>query len=324
MVRIGPNRTGNAIPERPGCRRFPRAGTTFWYKGFERVAGKSVEGGRVALSRSSGSGSRKLGGGFLVVGIAATAGVALAVTATLFLSRDQPRAPATPAPVPAAPSPPQAVAATPPRPTDPIVDLVDRQSRDPTFQADLAGAVELLPEIALQPDEQLARGFKLVSNGFDFQAVPDTATTFRYPLPGQTYKSIILAEFLNAGYLAGKAQSFEVDAAGNKVTLVMWAFTDEAGADRGFRALRDLTGRPSRGSLLAHGRDHDREPAAPAVGGALAPRTAPPQLDLCRPGTVRDQSRHAASQRGHQSPGRTGASLRTEDVGAAAGERRRA
>ena len=110
----------------------------------------------------------------------------------------------------------------------------------------VAQVYRVLPSAFLDEAEAEALGLRIVPNSFDNQVPPRGDALFTFPLPGQTPASIIVSEFFAAGFVAGHAQSFEsVEAGGPRVGAVAWAFSTEAGAQRAFRALRDLSGRRS-------------------------------------------------------------------------------
>ena len=118
----------------------------------------------------------------------------------------------------------------------------------------VAQVYRVLPSAFLDEAEAEALGLRIVPNSFDNQLPLRGDALFTFPLPGQTPASVIVSEFFAAGFVAGHAQSFEsVEASGPRVGAVAWAFATEAGAQRAFRALRDLSGRRSvPGTLRPH------------------------------------------------------------------------
>jgi hypothetical protein len=119
------------------------------------------------------------------------------------------------------------------------------------YQAEIRQAATDLPGLFLTDEQAAELGLRIVANGFDNRHPPKADAVFRYPLPGQTPRSVIVAEFFASRFLLGRAQSYEIDGAKGRLGIVAWAFADAEGADRAFRALRDLSGRPWRPSGFA-------------------------------------------------------------------------
>ena len=106
----------------------------------------------------------------------------------------------------------------------------------------------------LFPDDAAARrlGLLVIVNSFDLQSPPSHDSVFVQPLPGQHPRSPMPIEFFSAGFLIGKAESFRLDdVLQGRLTLVAWSFRTHEGAVRAFRAIRDVTGLPSRPSDYA-------------------------------------------------------------------------
>ncbi len=112
------------------------------------------------------------------------------------------------------------------------------------YQAEVRQAATDLPGLFLTDEQAAELGLRIVANGFDNRHPPKADAVFRYPLPGQTPRSVIVAEFFASRFLLGRAQSYEIEGVKGRLGIVAWAFADADGADRAFRALRDLSGRP--------------------------------------------------------------------------------
>jgi hypothetical protein len=100
----------------------------------------------------------------------------------------------------------------------------------------------VLPRLVLTGGEARKLDFDIHSNTFDNKYPPDAAATFRVPLPGQTPNSPMMSEFFAGGFVLGKAQNLVGHVRPGNVAVVVWAFRGPAGAFRGLRALRDLSG----------------------------------------------------------------------------------
>jgi len=146
-------------------------------------------------------------------------------------------------PAPTEPAPTVVAAAAPPEAAAPAE--VERVATGNAASRRLVAQVyEVLPGVFLDDADAEELGLRVVRNAFDNEVPPRRDALFTFPLPGQTPASIIVSEFYAAGFVAGHAQSFESRRAGGpRVGAVAWAFATEAGAERAFRALRDLSGR---------------------------------------------------------------------------------
>ena len=129
-----------------------------------------------------------------------------------------------------------------------------------------AGAVDAFPEyhrdvrtarrllVPLFPTDAVARsyGLRITPNSFDLRDPPSPTSMFVVPLPGQNPYSPMTVEFFAAGFIIGRAQSFQLaHVRQGRLTLIAWAFTSHAGALRAFRAYRDVTGLPGAPSAYA-------------------------------------------------------------------------
>ena len=87
-------------------------------------------------------------------------------------------------------------------------------------------------------------GLRIIPSTFDLVDPPDPRSLFHVPLPGLSPSSPTQLEFFGAGFVVGRAESFElVDVRQGRLTLVAWAFTSHEGALRAYRAYRE-TGIP--------------------------------------------------------------------------------
>ncbi|MGI9117514.1 MAG: hypothetical protein ACR2JV_07755 [Gaiellales bacterium] len=122
----------------------------------------------------------------------------------------------------------------------------------PEYHRDVRAARRLL--VPLFPGDATARayGLRITPNSFDLRDPPVPTSMFVVPLPGQNPYSPMTVEFFAAGFIIGRAQSFQLaHIKQGRLTLIAWAFTSHEGALRAFRAYRDTTGLPGRPNAYA-------------------------------------------------------------------------
>lgn len=120
------------------------------------------------------------------------------------------------------------------------------------YQRAIAYERERLPPLFVDDATAARLGLVVIVNSFDLEAPPNPKSVFVQPLPGQHPRSPMPIEFFSAGFLIGKAESFQLDdVVQGRLTLVAWSFKTHEGAVRAFRAIRDVTGLPSRPSAYA-------------------------------------------------------------------------
>jgi len=115
----------------------------------------------------------------------------------------------------------------------------------PEYHRDVKIARRLL--VPLFPTDAVAStyGLRITPNSFDLRSPPSRTSIFVLPLPGQNPFSPMTIEFFAAGFIVGRAQSFQLaNVKQGRLTLVAWAFTSHEGALRAFRAYRDVAGLP--------------------------------------------------------------------------------
>ena len=117
----------------------------------------------------------------------------------------------------------------------------------------LARLRTILPSLMLTQAEARALDFDIQANTFENEYPPKPATTFRWPLPGQTPNSPMMTEFFAGGFVLGKAENLQGRSRPGNVVVVVWAFNRPEGAYRSLRALRDLSGLRSTPSAFAPG-----------------------------------------------------------------------
>ena len=116
----------------------------------------------------------------------------------------------------------------------------------PEYHRDVRIARRLL--VPLFPTDAVAHayGLRITPNSFDLRNPPVATSMFVVPLPGQNPFSPMTVEFFAAGFIIGRAQSFQLlHIKQGRLTLIAWAFTSHEGALRAFRDYRDVTGLPS-------------------------------------------------------------------------------
>ena len=120
------------------------------------------------------------------------------------------------------------------------------------FMANLRQVGRVLPQLFLTDYQVAGLGLELAPNGFDNQDPPRPDVLFTFPLPGQSPRSVMVMEFYDGDFVAGHAQSFVRPGLDGKLGIVAWAFESESGAQRAFRAIRDLAGKKTRPADFAH------------------------------------------------------------------------
>ena len=129
------------------------------------------------------------------------------------------------------------------------------------YHAAVARERERLP--GLFPTDAFAAslGLEVIPNAFDLRSPPSPTAVFRVPLPGQAPFSPRAIEFYESGFILGRAQSFQrVTGQRGRLGLIVWAFRTPEGAERAFRAYRDIMG--------IEGRPDDYAPFAGLKGHA--------------------------------------------------------
>jgi hypothetical protein len=109
--------------------------------------------------------------------------------------------------------------------------------------AEVARESERLPTLFATDAEAAALGLEIIPNAFDLRSPPSATSVFHIPLPGQAPASSRSIEFFEAGFVLGRAQSFQrVTGQKGRLSLIVWAFRTPTGAERAFRAYRDMMG----------------------------------------------------------------------------------
>lgn len=127
---------------------------------------------------------------------------------------------------------------------DPVDTTVDAGlQRHLDYLADVAREEERLPSLFPTDADAEGLGLEIIPNAFDLVSPPAEDAVFRVPLPGQAPFSSRSVEFFESGFVLGRAQSFQrLTGQRGRLGLVVWAFRTPAGAERAFRAYRDMMG----------------------------------------------------------------------------------
>jgi hypothetical protein len=113
----------------------------------------------------------------------------------------------------------------------------------PEYHRDVRIARRVLVPLFPTPAVAERYGLRITPNSFDLRDPPSATSMFVVPLPGQNPYSPMTVEFFAAGFIIGRAQSFQLQhVKQGRLTLIAWAFTSHEGALRAFRAYRDVTG----------------------------------------------------------------------------------
>jgi len=111
------------------------------------------------------------------------------------------------------------------------------------YLADVVREEERLPTLFPTDEDAQGLGLEIIPNAFDLRSPPSADAVFRVPLPGQAPFSSRSVEFFESGFVLGRAQSFQrLTGQKGRLGLVVWAFRTPAGAQRAFRAYRDMMG----------------------------------------------------------------------------------